>query len=407
MEGDYDFVEQPPPEYVCPVDFAVLTEPYQTQCCGNHLSQESYERLRGKPCPMCRERSLSAMLDKHIKRKVMSLKLRCSHKAEGCGWVGELGNLRKHLSANSLEGECLHVVVDCPHSCGKRLKRDGVKQHALECISELLKKQIVELRATVQRQGEQIDQCRHQINQQEAQIRQHVEQIKIQGDLIKVQGELINQQGEQINQDRHLLKQQGEQVKQDRDVIKQLEDQIKRQGEQLRLQGEQDRRLIKQQGDQIHMLMKLKLVCPVDLVMDDFKKCKKSNDAWYTPPFYSHLGGYKMCLKVYANGRGSGKGSHISVSVLLMRGEFDSSLKWPFCGDVTIQLKKTVPPHFQKIVLLNHDTPNDVCSKPVKERNDDGWGYTEYISHRDLSSGGYLKNNQLVFHVSDVIVRSM
>ena len=343
MEGDYDFVEQPPPEYFCPVDLAVLTEPYQTQCCGNHLSQESYEHLRGtgKPCPMCREGNLSAMLDKHLKRKVMSLKLRCSHKAEGCGWVGELGNLRKHLSP---EGECLHVVVDCPHSCGKRLKRDGVKQHALECISELLKKQIIYLRATVQRQGEQIDQ---------------------------------------------------------------LEDQIKRQGEQLRLQGEQDRRLIKQQGDQIHMLMKLKLVCPVDLVMDDFKKCKKSDDAWYTPPFYSHLGGHKMCLKVYANGRGSGKGSHISVSVLLMRGEFDSSLKWPFCGDVTIQLKKTVPPHFQKIVLLNRDTPNDVCSKPVKERNDDGWGYTEYISHRDLSSGGYLKNNQLVFHVSDVIVRSM
>ena len=52
-EREYDFVEQPPEEFFCPVSFAVLLEPYQTQCCGNHLSQEAYQRLQGQPCPVC------------------------------------------------------------------------------------------------------------------------------------------------------------------------------------------------------------------------------------------------------------------------------------------------------------------------------------------------------------------
>ena len=84
--SEYDFVEQPPEEYFCPVSFAVLLEPYQTQCCGNHLSQEAYQRLRGQPCPLCKEENFTAMKDKFHRRKVLSLKVKCPYKAEGCEW---------------------------------------------------------------------------------------------------------------------------------------------------------------------------------------------------------------------------------------------------------------------------------------------------------------------------------
>ena len=62
------------------------------------------------------------------------------------------------------------------------------------------------------------------------------------------------------------------------------------------------------------------------------------DDEWYSPPFYSLLRGYKMYLQVHCNGRGAGKGTHVSVFVHLMRGEFDDKLKWPFRGEVTVQL---------------------------------------------------------------------
>ena len=139
--------------------------------------------------------------------------------------------------------------------------------------------------------------------------------------------------------------------------------------------------------------------------MDDFKKHKKSDDSWFSPPFYTHLGGYRMCLKVYANGAGTGKGKHVSVFVHLMRGEFDDLLQWPFRGDVTIKLKKSDPPHYQRILPLNENTPNASVCKPTKEKNN-GWGYHEYISHTGLYAGGYLKDDKLVFCVSDIVVKS-
>ena len=54
------------------------------------------------------------------------------------------------------------------------------------------------------------------------------------------------------------------------------------------------------------------------------------------------------------------------------------------------------------ILPLDDDTPNKCVCKPTKERNDDGWGYGQYISHADLYAGGYLKDNKLVFCVSDI-----
>ena len=36
-----------------------------------------------------------------------------------------------------------------------------------------------------------------------------------------------------------------------------------------------------------------------------------------------------MCLAVYANGVGEGAGTHVFLSLLLLRGEYDDQLKWP------------------------------------------------------------------------------
>ena len=74
------------------------------------------------------------------------------------------------------------------------------------------------------------------------------------------------------------------------------------------------------------------------LVMRKFTKHKVNGDRWISQPFFTHPQGYKMCLKVAANGQGSGKGTHITVGVYLMKGEFDGQLEWPFRGDITIQL---------------------------------------------------------------------
>ena len=58
----------------------------------------------------------------------------------------------------------------------------------------------------------------------------------------------------------------------------------------------------------------------------------------YSVPFYTSRHGYKMCLRVYLNGDGSGKETHLSFFLTLMKGEYDALLQWPFSQQVTLML---------------------------------------------------------------------
>ena len=62
--------------------------------------------------------------------------------------------------------------------------------------------------------------------------------------------------------------------------------------------------------------------------MINFSHYQRSGKVWYSPPFYCHPG-YKMQLAVYANGTGAGASTHISIALLLMKGEFDDKIPWP------------------------------------------------------------------------------
>ena len=92
----------------------------------------------------------------------------------------------------------------------------------------------------------------------------------------------------------------------------------------------------------------------IEFTMTDFEEYRRDNDHWHSPHFYTHPNGYKMCLRVDPNGYvyGPGKGTHLSVYVFLMQGEFDDQLKWPFQGEIIIQLvnQKEDKDHVVKMV---------------------------------------------------------
>ena len=45
-----------------------------------------------------------------------------------------------------------------------------------------------------------------------------------------------------------------------------------------------------------------------------------------------------MCTRIYLNGDGMGKNSHLSLFFVVMRGHYDALLKWPFRQRVTFAL---------------------------------------------------------------------
>ncbi len=58
----------------------------------------------------------------------------------------------------------------------------------------------------------------------------------------------------------------------------------------------------------------------------------------YSAPFYTSRQGYKACLRLYMNGNGCGKNTHLSFFVTIMKGEYDALLQWPFRHTVTLTL---------------------------------------------------------------------
>ncbi|WP_257264638.1 MATH domain-containing protein [Endozoicomonas sp. ONNA2] len=57
-----------------------------------------------------------------------------------------------------------------------------------------------------------------------------------------------------------------------------------------------------------------------------------------SPVFLTSQNGYKLSARVYLNGDGMGKGTHISLFLVVMRGECDALLNWPFSRMVTFKI---------------------------------------------------------------------
>ena len=58
----------------------------------------------------------------------------------------------------------------------------------------------------------------------------------------------------------------------------------------------------------------------------------------FSAPFYTSKSGYKLCLRLYPAGDGMGEGTHISVYLVVMRGEYDSLLVWPMRHRIKLTL---------------------------------------------------------------------
>ena len=60
--------------------------------------------------------------------------------------------------------------------------------------------------------------------------------------------------------------------------------------------------------------------------------------AIYSDYFYTSEFGYKMCAKIYMNGDGFGKGTHLSLFFAVMKGDYDALQTWPLQKKITMML---------------------------------------------------------------------
>ncbi len=146
-------------------------------------------------------------------------------------------------------------------------------------------------------------------------------------------------------------------------------------------------------------------IVPHTIRLTNYLKHKSVKNVFYSPPFYTSCTGYKMCLRVYANGCGAGEGTHVSVFSCLMKGDNDDSLSWPFTGTVTFELLNQLEDRNHHKVTITFPADNVVSQRVVDGERRTGWGQPQFISHTDLDYNAskntqYLKDDILVFRVS-------
>ena len=117
----------------------------------------------------------------------------------------------------------------------------------------------------------------------------------------------------------------------------------------------------------------------------EYSKRKQFNNQYYSPPFTTSPQGYRLCLNVWANGHGSGKGSHLTIAAYIMKGQHDDRLQWPFTGTIIIELLNWLEDkgHYKK--TLEIDTNIDFVRVTEREYGKNH-GYYQFISQSSLNS---------------------
>ena len=101
-----------------------------------------------------------------------------------------------------------------------------------------------------------------------------------------------------------------------------------------------------------------------------------------------------MCLRLYIMGDGIGKGTHLSLFFVVMRGEFDDILQWPFTHKVTFKLINQAGGR-DIVDTFQPDPMSTSFRKPKSDMNIAG-GCPQFISHMELERSGFFVNDTII-----------
>ncbi|ELV12939.1 TNF receptor-associated factor 5 [Tupaia chinensis] len=111
--------------------------------------------------------------------------------------------------------------------------------------------------------------------------------------------------------------------------------------------------------------------------------------------------GYRLCARAYLNGDGSGKGTHLSLYFVVMRGEFDSLLQWPFRQRVTLMLLDQSGKRNHIVETFRADPNSSSFKRPDGEMNIAS-GCPRFVAHSTLENAKntFIKDDTLFLKVA-------
>ena len=119
--------------------------------------------------------------------------------------------------------------------------------------------------------------------------------------------------------------------------------------------------------------------------------------AMYSKPFCTGEFGYKCCAKIYLNGDGFGKGSHISLFFVVMRGEYDALQSWPFQKKITMMLLDQG--NGDHMIDAFHSDPQSSSFQRPKNDLNIASGSPLFMPLESLANGQYLKDDVIFIKI--------
>ena len=112
-------------------------------------------------------------------------------------------------------------------------------------------------------------------------------------------------------------------------------------------------------------------------------------------PFYCRK--YKMCLRLSFLGEDIGRGTHFSLFFVIMKGDFDNSLKWPFTSKVTFKLINQRGGR-DIIDTFQPDPMSSSFQKPKLDMNTAS-GCPRFAYHTELINSGFIVENRVFISI--------
>eukprot|EP00731_Ephydatia_muelleri_P018231 Em0011g271a len=369
---------------------------------------------------------MDAMLyypDRYVRKEILNMSVRCVHYAEGCLWTGIVSLLEGHL------GSCKYVYQLCP-SCNARVIITMVKQHESMCPKAS------QLCCPLQGLG-----CGHQSKMSQDELKSHlsgeglIHHMSILASVIKTASTYDNEVEPSENARR--IASRGSKMEIDgaehtdsylsvnthmnelvcKEVSKlktELESVYKVEAKDAEISRLKDQMSIlekkvqtkesenEDRGFRLSLLENVNYDGTMIWKIPQFaQRMADARSGKYTSifslPFYTSRYGYKLCLRLYILGDGIGKGTHMSLFFVVMRGEFDNILQWPFTHKVTFRLLNQGAG--QDVVDRFLPDPMSSSFKKPKTDMNVASGCPRFVSISDVKSGGFIADDTIFIKV--------
>ena len=336
-------------------------------------------------------------------RNIRALQVMCNYDENGCSWVGEVADADRHID------KCQYRMIVCPNMCkdtkGKErmvLQIDMQKHLENECQRRLHScphcKEVGEHYIIVS--PTHLNICKHlKIPCPNESCREKVKRMNLSKHKYTCPFETISCKYEVVGCKTVMKRQEMERHEKSEGTTNThlsfaMDAVLEQQRLIKNLEGQLARITSANEGK-------------FNFKMSSFEHHKASTSLFFSPAFYTSRGGYKMCIRVVANGDGQGKDTNISVYAVVMKGDYDDNLKWPITGTVTVELLNQLEDTNHHAIRFTYpEGRGDVSTQRVTagERAKRGYGKTRFIPYTQLGydKAGkcqYLKDDCLYFHV--------